>query len=70
MSDKTIPYADTVRDIACVLQEINAVGAKYGVFVYRMDKMAAEGCSGMVEVTLAFNPRVLHEYIELEVAHA
>jgi hypothetical protein len=64
MNDKNISYADMLKDFACVLQEFNKAGSNYGVFVLEMDKLTAEGGSGLAKITLAFNPAVLHECTE------
>jgi hypothetical protein len=70
MSDSIITYADMVKDIACVLQEFDAVGEKYGVFVYGMANLTAEGGGGLVDISLAFKPERLHGYIAQKDARA
>jgi hypothetical protein len=64
MNNKTVSYADVVKDVGHVLQEINALGAKYGLSVLEMDKLTVEGDGGLAKIALVFSPLVLHECIE------
>jgi hypothetical protein len=70
MGDRYVSYADTVKDIAAVLQEFTAIGTKYGVVVLEMNKLAVEGNGGLAEITLCFDPAALHEYIAQEASNA
>jgi hypothetical protein len=69
MCTKSVPYVDMVQDIACVLQEFNAVGKIYGIFVYDMANLSAEGGGGRVDISLIFNPERLHGCIAPEDEH-
>jgi hypothetical protein len=61
MDNKAVPYAGAVAGIGRVLQEINALGEKYGMFVLDMGKLDIKGGRGLVDVTLAFNVPALCE---------
>jgi hypothetical protein len=66
MDSRNISYADTIKDVACVLQQFNSIAAKYGMFVFEMHKLTVESNSGLVKITLVFNTETLHECIAPE----